>query len=762
MTSNDWKKRIEIIKKKSLRRYDKFLRHAIRYMDRLKIVSTEKFSKEINEKLNIDDTLFDENRPSKMISAEDLSSIYSIILDHMEKHLTGDLIDDMINLFKKNIAAMKIERTVEMNKPFSQFARAVYNFCKMPKMKTIMKKNNAISTRVAIIKNILTDQLDFVNIAKDYITIRDGGKILRRIINKNGSSGKIGGKAAGIVLARQILRKDLKKYSDKIKVPKTFFIRSNTIMDFVRKNGLEECFSIKYMDLDSIAKEYPIWQKTFKGSQFPDYLVRHIKSMLIEFGETPIIVRSSSLLEDRLGTAFSGKYKSLFLANVGSLDERTDAVLDAIAEVYASTFGPDPIMYRKERDLLHFQEEMGIIIQEVIGKKIGKYYLPSFAGVAFSNNEFRWSTKIKREDGVLRLVAGLGTRAVDRIDDYAKLVSPGQPTLKPALRTDEIVKYSQKNIDVVNLETKQFETIKFEHLLKDIGDDYPGLKNVISILDNDFLKKPVGMLFNLNPDDCVVTFDGLVENTEFPKMMKEIIQTLKSAYNNPVDIEFAHDGDNLYILQCRPQAQAQEYELMKIPTNIKESDKLFTANKYVQTAQIMDIEYIVYIDPIEYDRIESYDKLLEVGKTVSKLNSILPKRKFILMGPGRWGSRGDIKLGVRVNYSDINNTVMLVEIARKKGGVVPDVSFGTHFFQDLVEAHIHCLPLYPDDENVLFNEEFFLKSENTLNDLLPEADSFNDGFRVIDLKAMNSALNIVMDGEDDKALAYLEEKNTEE
>jgi hypothetical protein len=608
---------------------------------------------------------------------------------------------------------------------------------------------------VSIIRKVLTDQIDFVKIAKDYITIRDSGRILKRIVNKNGTHGKIGGKAAGIILAKHILRRNRKRLSGKIKFPKTYFLRSNAILDFIRKNGLEECISTKYMDLETIQKEYPLWQKTFKGSKFPDYIVSRVKSVIREIGDNPIIVRSSSLLEDRLGTAFSGKYKSLFLANKGNLEKKTNAVLDAIAEVFASTFGPDPIMYRKERDLLHFQEEMGIIIQQVIGKKVGKYYLPSFAGVAFSNNEFRWSTKIKREDGALRLVAGLGTRAVDRIDDYAKLISPGKPRLKPVLRTDEIIKYSQRKIDVINLEEEEFQTISFEKLLEEIGDSYPGLQNVISLIKDNYLQVPMGIIFNLDPKDAIVTFDGLIEKTNVVKLLKEAMDILKEKYKTPVDLEFAYNGEDLYILQCRPQAKAQQMKRVEIP-DVDRDKIVFTAKKYVQTAQLFGLKNIVYVDPLKYDQIEKYEDLLEIGKIVSKLNGILPKRKFILMGPGRWGSRGDIKLGVRVNYSDINNTAMLIEIALKKGDVIPDVSFGTHFFQDLVEADIHCLPLYPDSDGIIYNEDFLKKSRNELGKLLPEYSNYMDIVRVIDLnKVCDCYLDIVMDGERDKAIGYL-------
>lgn len=752
----DWKKEIETFRRKNIKIYDKFLRHTTRYLDKHNIKKTEEFSKEFHEKLGIDERQFNENRPSKSIKTNELEKIYDIIMNYIENNVPEEMIYDIINLFKKKFAAFQIENAIEKNKSFSDFVKAIFKFCRMPQMKSVLNKADAIGTRVAIIKTILTDQIEFVNIAKDYITIRELGQIVKCIINKNGVSGKIGGKAAGILLAKHILKRKKKEISDNIRFPKTYFIRSNALLDFIRKNGLEECYSIKYMKLETLKKEYPIWKTTFKGSIFPDYLISKIRSMLYAIGDVPIIVRSSSLLEDRLGTAFSGKYKSLFLANVGPIEKRVKAVLDAVAEVYASTFGPDPIMYRKERNLLHFHEEMGIIIQEVIGKRIGKYFLPSFAGVAFSNNEYRWSSKIKREDGMVRLVAGLGTRAVDRIDDYAKLVSPGKPNLKSALRTDEIIRYSQRKIDVINMEEEEFQTILFQELLKEVDEEYPALNKVVSIYKDDYLTPPVGLLLNFKPEDCVITFDGLMDNPHFATVTKEILDTLKTSYGTPVDIEFAHDGEHLYILQCRPQAQAQEYENIKIPSNIKEENKIFSANKYVQTAQITDIEYIVYIDPVDYDNVENYDDLVEIGTIVSNINKKLPKRKFILMGPGRWGSIGDIKLGVKVNYSDINNTIMLIEIAKRKDGIIPDVSFGTHFFQDLVEAKIHYIPLYPDDENIIFNETFLKKSENFLTQLLPQYEKFSNVVKLINVKKVSgSLLNIIMDGEDETALAYI-------
>ena len=173
-------------------------------------------------------------------------------------------------------------------------------------------------------------------------------------------------------------------------------------MSFLSYNNLEEVNEQKYKEIDQIRLEYQNVVQLLKNSHFPIEIIKGLSMALDDLGDKPLIVRSSSLLEDRMGTAFSGKYKSLFLANQGSKQERLEALTDAIAEVYASIFGPDPIEYRAERGLLDFHEEMGIMIQEVVGQRVGDYFFPAFAGVAFSNNEFRWSSRIKREDGLAR------------------------------------------------------------------------------------------------------------------------------------------------------------------------------------------------------------------------------------------------------------------------------------------------------------------------------------------------------------------------
>jgi hypothetical protein len=172
-----------------------------------------------------------------------------------------------------------------------------------------------------------------------------------------------------------------------------------------------------------------------------------------------------------------------------------------------------------------------------------------------------------------------------------------------------------------------------------------------------------------------------------------------------------------------------------IPEVESEDNILFSANRFVSNGMINNLTHLVFIDPQGYNDLPEHQDLVSVGKVVSKLNELLPRRKFILIGPGRWGSRGDIKLGVRVTYSDIRNTAMLIEIAERKSGHSPDPSFGTHFFQDLVEAEIRYLPLYPDESGNIFNQNFISSGANLLPELLPQYEHFADVVKVIDIPA---------------------------
>jgi hypothetical protein len=385
--------------------------------------------------------------------------------------------------------------------------------------------------------------------------------------------------------------------------------------------------------------------------------------------------------------------------------------------------------------------------------------MPAFAGVALSNNEFRWSARIRRDDGLVRMVPGLGTRAVDRVgDDYPILVAPGQPGLRVNVTPDEVVRYAPRWADAINLETNTFETVDIRELLRRHGEEYPGIRRMISIVGENRIRKPMGLEPDFEKDDVVVSFEGLISDTPFVKQIEEMLHLLNDKLGKPVDIEFASDGTDLYLLQCRAQSYTEDYAPAPIPPNLPRDIVLFSAHRSVSNGRVSDITHIVYIDAERYAEMEDIRRLRDVGKAVGKLNKLLPRRQFVLMGPGRWGSRGDIKLGVRVTYADISNTAVLMEVACKKGNYVPELSFGTHFFQDLVEADIRYIPLYPDEPDSSLDQAFLRRAKNMLPEMLPEFAHLEEVVRVIDVarEREGRVLRILMNADLEEAVGIFD------
>ncbi|MCF8240091.1 MAG: nucleotidyltransferase domain-containing protein [Melioribacteraceae bacterium] len=715
-----------------------------------------------------DAELTDENKPMKKRLITNYDEYIEQILSLADEYLPDSKILEKIQKWIQEDKSSALVKVLEnQDTSLSQIGDAIRKYFHLAPEKFELSPSTKKGLRVSLLRRFFTEDLHYISIAKEYVKLTDFYNLIDKMIFPLASHGKLGGKSAGLFLAAHVIKKN--KGSDpimqNIKIPKSWYVTSDGILYFMQYNNLEEVLEQKYKEIDEVRLEYPHIVQLFKNSQFPPDIVKGLSVALDDFGEVPLIVRSSSLLEDQIGAAFSGKYKSLFLANQGSKKERLSALMDAIAEVYASTFGPDPIEYRASRGLLDFHEEMGIIIQEVVGRRIGDYFLPAFAGVAFSNNEFRWSPRIKRQDGLIRLVPGLGTRAVDRLsNDYPVLIAPGQPKLRVNVTIEETIKYSPKYVDVINLITNQFETIEVPILLKNFGDIIPGIENYISKYDGNHLTRPNAFQMDFENDDFVFTFDGLINNSNFIKQANKILKMLQKQLNMPVDIEFASDGNDFYMLQCRSQSHSLHNTPDPIPKDIARDKVVFSAKKYVSNGRVPDVSHIVYIDPQGYYDLETKSEMLAVGRIIGKLNKLLPKRKFILMGPGRWGSRGDIKLGVNVTYADISNTAMLVEIAMKKGNYMPDLSFGTHFFQDLVEASIRYLPLYPDDEGIIFNDNFLRRSKNILKELIPETNDMEKLIHVIDIPSSTegNVLKVLMNADLDEALGILRKPSESE
>lgn len=706
--------------------------------------------------------LLDVNQPYQIDPSNETVAFVEEIFELAAKHKSEEKILEKIQQwFKEDQSGFLPHTLVHPNSSLHQIKSAMTRYQNLSAHGLELSPSREQSARTALLRRTLCDRLQYVNIGKKYISINQIHNILQNTIHLAGSHGTVGGKSAGLILAHSILKKTAssRPILEGIKIPKTWYITSDTIFDFLSYNGIEDIIEHKYQTIDQIRQEYPYIVHIFKHSSLPPEIVKDLRIAFDDFGDTPLIVRSSSLLEDRTGMAFAGKYKSLFIANQGTPEERLNALIEAITEVYASMFGPDPIEYRIEHGLIDQHEEMGILIQEVIGTRIGKYHLPIFAGVALGSNQFPWSNRIQPEDGLIRLVPGLGTRAVDRLkDDYSVLVAPGQRGIRPNVTTREIQYYSPKQVDVLNLETETFETIDFLQLIKEYPTEFPDINKIISYVAENHIRRPVGVGVDPNKGDIVVTFENLFSQTPFLEQIHTILIELQRILGYPVDIEFAHDGKHLYLLQCRSQNFTQAIKPANIPTNIPPDQKFFCTHDFITNGTIKNITHILYVDPKAYSQLEEYDDLVEVGRVVSQLNNLLPRRQFILLGPGRWGSRGDIKLGVRVTFADIRNSAMLIEVAFPDSKSPPDPSYGTHFFQDLAEISIRYLSLDPNHSDTFLNQNLLSPANNSLIELLPEASHFANVIRVIHIPEVTNfeCLNIYMNADQNTAIAFLE------
>jgi hypothetical protein len=615
---------------------------------------------------------------------------------------------------------------------------------------------------VVLSKGMLSDQLDFVGLAREFFTIAD----LREIRSRRIGRGKIGGKAAGMMLAWKILERHSKDsdagLSKHISIPDSYFIGADVFYDFQALNNLVPFMNQKYKDLDAIRAEYPRLRQVYIGGEFPQDVKERLRLLLDQVGSAPIVVRSSSLLEDNFGFSFAGKYDSFFLPNQGTPQENLEALMRAISAVYASVISPDAIAYRRRMGLLDYDERMAVLIQKVVGTRYRNHFFPALAGVAFSHNPFRWNPRIRREEGLVRLVWGLGTRAVERVpNDYPRMIALSHPSLRPEMGARAVSKYSQHFVDVLNLEKNTIEALPISEVL---AGDYPGLNLVASVNKGDYVQPIFSLLDEPDPRSLVLTFDNLVNRTNFVPLFKSLLQTIERYYQRPVDIEFAvqriggrHSSEiDISLLQCRPLSFRQYGQPVRIPADVRNEDKLFTANHLVPQGIVSDVRYIVWIDPLVYDQIPDPNTKVQVARIVGRLNQVLKGEKFVLIGPGRWGS-SNINLGVKVSYADLDHASALIEVAVGHGAPAPEASYGTHFFQDLVEAQIYPLPLYPDDPDTLFNWKFFRETPNALGRLLPDDAAYADYVKVIDLAATGQGrrLEILLNGEEEQALGYL-------
>lgn len=404
--------------------------------------------------------------------------------------------------------------------------------------------------KVVLIKRLISDHLPFIGIAKHIFTVQD----LRWIYDRLIGSGKIGGKAGGMILAWKILAQPGASHgpdiSSKVSVPESYFLGSETIYDFMYQNKLERFVNQKYLPLDEMSAQYPEIVAAWMQGDFPPYVVEQLEEILNRVGQRPFVVRSSSLLEDNLSYDFVSKYESHICVNQGTREDNLAALLRAIRQVYASVFKPEVMQERQEHGLIDYDERMAILIQPLCGRANGRYFWPTAVGVGLSRNLYSETFGGRVEDGLLRLVWGfdeqkqnqfaVGNGCIVSLEEPKSCCCDGRAGVSP-----------QAEVKVIDLKLNCFRYLPVETLLTP---QYPDLSFVATAVNDDETAETPAY---------VLTFNYLIQDPKFIKLIRTALLRLEAAYEMPIELEFAlellpNGGSTdylLHILQCRPWAE---------------------------------------------------------------------------------------------------------------------------------------------------------------------------------------------------------------
>ncbi|MHC4565547.1 MAG: PEP/pyruvate-binding domain-containing protein [Planctomycetota bacterium] len=561
-------------------------------------------------------------------------------------------------------------------------------------------------------------------------------------------SGYIGGKAVGMLLAQKILSQDEQlDWSRYLEPHDSFYIGSDVFYSYIVENGWWKLL-MKQKTRDGYYEVAPEMKENLLRGKFPDQVRERFQEIVEYFGQSPIIVRSSSLLEDAFGNAFAGKYESIFLVNQGEPQHRYAEFEEAVRRVFASTMDENALAYREQRGLDQKDEQMALLVQRVSGSHKNGYFFPEVAGVGISHNTFVWKPELDPKAGMLRLVFGLGTRAVERVeDDYPQTIALDNPLLRPYADREDAGRFSQHNVDLLDTSQNRLRTVTLGSLLSESVD----VKfDMIASRDpqTDRKMRELGIR---GPAASVITFEKLLSKTNFAEVMQNMLKVLEEHYQYPVDIEFTANftGDDAFrinLVQCRPLQAKGLSPRVELPQDLISPERvLFESRGYTMGGSISrPIKRIVYVDPQAYVELPNSQKY-SIARITGKLNRQIASKEMtptLLIGPGRWGTTTP-SLGVPINFAEINKATALVEVSYEGGNLMPELSFGTHFFHDLVESDIFYVALFPQKDGVVFNRNKLLEMPNLLNKLLPDEQEYESVIKVYEPES--KVLQIVCD-----------------
>ena len=574
-----------------------------------------------------------------------------------------------------------------------------------------------------------------------YFSLRD----ILAIASREIGTGFIGGKSVGMLLARKILEVEGgDRFASYLEPHDSFYIGSDIFYTYIVQNGWWRLRTKQKTPEGYYKYATELKEKLLHGS-FPKDIQEQFINMLEYFGQSPIIVRSSSLLEDNFGNAFAGKYESVFCVNQGTPQERYEAFEQAVRIIYASTMNEDALNYRMNRGLAQQDEQMAILVQRVSGDRYGDYFFPHIAGVGISSNLYVWDESIDMNAGMLRLVFGLGTRAVDRTDgDYVKIVCLDNPLRTPPMNYDDQKKFSQNRVDLLSfpdnaLESKDLDDVLSLPLKAD--------KKLFASLDYAAAARLRELGYYDRKTPYILDFKKLFTDTDFAFVMREILAVLSKTYDYPVDIEFtanfSKDGSyRINLLQCRPLQTKGLGKTVKIPKLKNEKDCFFSSKGNFMGGNVrLPIDYVILINVSAYMKLSEQEKY-DVARHIGFINREMKGKNAMLVGPGRWGSTTP-SLGVPVHFTELCNVKVLCEYSSMKEGFMPELSYGSHFFQDIVESEIFYVAIFDGYPDVIFNPDRILQEENLLTSFSPDSGKYKDVIHIVKTSGMEIYSDIV-------------------
>ncbi|MBF0542959.1 MAG: hypothetical protein HQM08_00930 [Candidatus Riflebacteria bacterium] len=524
------------------------------------------------------------------------------------------------------------------------------------------------------------------------------------------AEGSLGGKGRGLAFVNSLLSNfDLSKKVEEanIQIPRTAIIGIDEFSAFLERNNLSS--------LIRDGQDFDVIKRRFTMGNLSTELQERLQKFLIHF-TAPLAVRSSGLLEDSLSHPLSGLYQTFFLPNNHTdPNVRLDQLMEAIKLVFASVYSKTARMYFDAIDYKIEEEKMAVVVQELVGRQFGEYFFPHVSGVAQSYNYYPFSY-IQPQDGVGLTAIGLGKYVVEGEQSFR--FCPAYPQLE--IQTpDVLIKSSQQHFFALDLGKNTIDLFNGQDatlvsLPLSEAEKYPFFNQCASVWDyNDQCLRP-GVS---GKGPRVLNFPYLVKYDRFPlpRILQVVLETIKTAMETPVEIEFAvdlepgkDDKPTFYMLQIKHLLRDTEDCSVNME-EISKNEIFLLTEKAMGNGTVRELSDIVWVDPEKFDK----SRTLEMGQEIEKINESFRNagKKYILLGPGRWGTR-DRWLGIPLNWPQISHAKVIVEYGVEQFQI--DASLGSHFFHNVTSMNIGYFSV-PFQDRVSFIDWNWLRSLEVKN-----------------------------------------------